>query len=141
LLSALWLAWSNRKPSIQYLLVSAIVFCIVAALFAVSHIYALSLVLIAMVGFAMIAFSATANTTIQTVAPDHLRGRVMSVYMLVFAGSIPFGNLLTGGLAHLYGAQVSLLIGVGISLVAAVIGWVLRKPAERDLAKQAYVNE
>jgi MFS family permease len=141
LLSALWLAWSNRKPSIQYLLVSAIVFCIVAALFAVSHIYALSLVLIALVGFAMIAFSATANTTIQTVAPDHLRGRVMSVYMLVFAGSIPFGNLLTGGLAHLYGAQVSLLIGVGISLVAAVIGWVLRKPAERDLAKQAYVNE
>jgi MFS family permease len=141
LLSALWLAWSNRKPSIQYLLVSAIVFCIVAALFAVSHIYALSLVLIALVGFAMIAFSATANTTIQTVAPDHLRGRVMSVYMLVFAGSIPFGNLLTGGLAHLYGAQVSLLIGVGISLVAAVIGWVLRKPAERDLAKSAYVNE
>ncbi len=141
LLSALWLAWSNRKPSIQYLLVSAIVFCVVTALFAVSHIYALSLVLIAMVGFAMIAFSATANTTIQTVAPDHLRGRVMSVYMLVFAGSIPFGNLLTGGLAHLYGAQVALLIGVGISLVAAVIGWVLRKPAERDLAEPSHVNE
>ena len=141
LLSALWLAWSNRKPSIQYLLVSAIVFCVVAALFAVSHIYALSLVLIAMVGFAMIAFSATANTTVQTVAPDHLRGRVMSVYMLVFAGSIPFGNLLTGGLAHLYGVQVALLIGVGISLVAAVIGWVLRKPAERDLAEPSHVNK
>lgn len=141
LLSALWLAWSNRKPSIQYLLVSAIVFCVVTALFAVSHIYVLSLVLIAMVGFAMIAFSATANTTVQTVAPDHLRGRVMSVYMLVFAGSIPFGNLLTGGLAHLYGAQVALLIGVGISLVAAVTGWVLRKPAERDLAKLPNVNE
>ena len=141
LLSALWLAWSNRKPSIQYLLVSAIVFCVVTALFAVSHIYALSLVLIAMVGFAMIAFSATANTTVQTVAPDHLRGRVMSVYMLVFAGSIPFGNLLTGGLAHLYGVQVALLIGVGISLVAAVTGWVLRKPAERDLAEPSHVNK
>ena len=141
LLSALWLAWSNRKPSIQYLLVSAIVFCVVTALFAVSHIYALSLVLIAMVGFAMIAFSATANTTVQTVVPDHLRGRVMSVYMLVFAGSIPFGNLLTGGLAHLYGVQVALLIGVGISLVAAVTGWVLRKPAERDLAEPSHVNK
>src|SRR5437763_1244448 len=141
LLSVLWLAWSNRKPGIQYLLVSAIVFCVVTALFAASHIYVLSLVLIAMVGFAMIAFSATANTTVQTVAPDHLRGRVMSVYMLVFAGSIPFGNLLTGGLAHLYGAQVALLIGVGISLVAAVTGWVLRKPAERDLAETSNVNE
>ncbi|HTD18679.1 MAG TPA: hypothetical protein VK667_04020, partial [Ktedonobacteraceae bacterium] len=61
--------------------------------------------------------------------------------MLVFAGSIPFGNLLTGGLAHLYGVQVALLIGVGISLVAAVTGWVLRKPAERDLAEPSHVNK
>src|SRR5438876_2169863 len=141
LLSALWLAWSNRKPSIQYLLVSAIVFCVVTALFAISQFYALSLVLIAGVGFAMIAFSATANTTVQTVAPDHLRGRVMSVYMLVFAGSIPFGNLITGGLAHLYGAPVALLVGAGVSLVAVISAWVLRKPAEKALAKPAYDNE
>jgi MFS family permease len=86
----------------------------------------------------MIAFSATANTTLQTVAPDHLRGRVMSVYMLVFAGSVPFGNLITGGLAHLFGAPVALLAGAVISLAAAIYGWVLRRPAEKDLAKPAY---
>jgi MFS family permease len=141
LLSALWLAWSNRKRSIQYLLISAFAFCVLEAFFAISQVYALSLLLIALVGFAMIAVSATANTTLQTVAPDHLRGRVMSVYMLVFAGSIPFGNLLTGGLAHFYGVPIALLVGAGISLVAAIVGWVLRKPAERDLAKPPYVNE
>src|SRR2546426_2984593 len=141
LLCALWLAWSNHKPTIHYLLVSAFVFCGIEAFFAISQFYALSLVLIAGVGFAMIAFSATANTTVQTVAPDHLRGRVMSVYMLVFAGSIPFGNLITGGLAHLYGAPVALLVGAGVSLVAVISAWVLRKPAEKDLAKPAYDNE
>src|SRR6266496_2144342 len=141
LLCALWLAWSNHKPTIHYLLVSAFVFCGIEAFFAISQFYALSLVLIAGVGFAMIAFSATANTTVQTVAPDHLRGRVMSVYMLVFAGSIPFGNLITGGLAHLFGAPVALLVGAGVSLVAVISAWVLRKPAEKDLAKPAYDNE
>jgi len=141
LLSALWLAWSNHKPTIHYLLVSAIVFCGIEAFFAISQFYALSLVLITGVGFAMIAFTATANTTVQTVAPDQLRGRVMSVYMLVFAGSIPFGNLITGGLAHLFGAPVALLVGAGVSLVAAISAWVLRKPAEKDLAKPAYGNE
>src|SRR6266699_5480877 len=92
LISALWLAWSNHKPSIHYLLLSGFAFCILEGAFALSHLFALSLILIAAVGFAQIAFSATANTTLQTVAPDHLRGRVMSVYMLLFAGSVPFGN-------------------------------------------------
>jgi len=141
LLSALWLAWSNNKPSVRYLLISALAFCILEAIFAISSNYALSLLLIASVGFAQIALSATANTTLQTVAPDRLRGRVMSVYMLVFAGSVPLGNLFTGGLAHLLGAPIALLIGAGISLAAAIMGWVLRAPAEKDLAKSIIIPE
>src|SRR6266851_5344353 len=87
LLSALWLAWGNRKPSMRLLLLSAGMFCALEALFAISHWYPLSLLLIAGVGFTQIAFSATANTILQTVTPDKLRGRVMSVYLTVFAGS------------------------------------------------------
>ncbi|MFL5628834.1 MAG: MFS transporter [Ktedonobacteraceae bacterium] len=141
LLSALWLAWSNNKPSVRYLLISALAFCILEAVFAISSNYALSLLLIASVGFAQIALSATANTTLQTVAPDRLRGRVMSVYMLVFAGSVPLGNLFTGGLAHLLGAPIALLIGAGMSLTAAIVGWILRAPAEKDLAKSIIIPE
>ncbi|HLX58171.1 MAG TPA: MFS transporter [Ktedonobacteraceae bacterium] len=134
LISALWIAWGNNRPSIRFMLLAALAFCVLEIFFALSPIYALSLALIASVGFAQIALSAVANTTIQTIAPDHLRGRVMSVYMMVFAGSVPFGNLFAGGLAHLYGAPVSLLVGAGLALIAAIIGWVLRKPAEKDLA-------
>ena len=141
LISALWLAWSNHKPSINYLLLNGFAFCILEGAFAISHLYALSLILIASVGFAQIAFSATANTTLQTVAPDHLRGRVMSVYMLVFAGSIPFGNLFTGGLAHLLGAPVALFMGASLSMIAVLAGWALRKPAEKNLAESSKIYE
>jgi len=140
LLSALWLAWRNRKPSIHYLLIAALVFAVLEILFAFSHLYVLSLILIAAVGFAMIAFSANSNTALQTVTPDHLRGRVMSVYMVVFAGSVPLGNLLTGGLAHVYGASIALLVGACLSMVAAIAGWMLRSSAEKSLAEASLVR-
>ncbi len=135
LLSALWLAWNNKKPDIAFLLLASMVFCVLEMLFAISHWYLLSLVLIACVGFSQIAFSAISNTTLQTVTPDHLRGRIMSVYMLVFAGSIPIGNLLIGGLVSLFNAPIALLICGGLSLIAAGAGWIFRKPAEKDIAQ------
>jgi MFS family permease len=140
LCSALWLAWGNRKPSVHYLLIAALAFSVLEILFAFSHLFVLSLVLIASVGFAMIAFSANSNTALQTVTPDHLRGRVMSVYMVVFAGSVPLGNLFTGGLAHVYGAPIALLAGGCLSMVAALVGWILRSPAEKSLAEASLVR-
>ncbi len=139
LFSALWIAWGNHRPSIRYMLIAALAFCILEIAFALSHVYILSLPLIASVGFAQIALSATANTTLQTVAPNHLRGRVMSVYMMVFAGSVPLGNIFAGGLALLFGAPISLLVGGILSLIAAIVGWVIRKPAEKSLAESTKV--
>jgi MFS family permease len=139
LASALWLAWGNNGPNMRRLLIGALVFCVLLALFAVSPIYPLSLVLIVIVGFSQIAFTALANTTLQTVAPDHLRGRVMSVYMLFFAGSVPLGNLLVGWLAGLVGASFGLLICAMLSLIVAGAAWAWRKPAEKDLAESALI--
>ncbi len=141
LIAALWLAWGNNKPSISQLLVGATAFCIFEALFAISQWYLLSLALIAAVGFAQIVLSALSNTTLQTVAPDHLRGRVMSAYMLVFAGTTPLGNLFTGGLAHFFGAPIALLVDALLSLVAAICGWIYRKPAEKSLAEADLLDE
>src|SRR5260370_952150 len=140
LFSALWLACVNNMPSIRRLLAGALAFCVLEILFAVSHLYLLSLVLIAAVGFSQIVFSAAANTTLQTVAPDYLRGRLMSVYILVFAGTVPLGNLFTGGIAHLFGAPIALLLGAVISLIAAIVGWVLRRPAEKNLAEASLIT-
>ncbi|HLX40038.1 MAG TPA: MFS transporter [Ktedonobacteraceae bacterium] len=141
LVAALWLAWGNKKPSIIHLLVEATIFCVILGLFALSGNYYLSLLLIAAVGFTQISFSAIANTTLQTVTPNHLRGRVMSVYMVVFAGSTPIGNLFIGGLAVLLGVPVALLSGATLSLAAAIGGWVFRKPAIKSLAEANKVYE
>jgi MFS family permease len=141
LVAALWLAWRSNKPSIPQMLIASITFCVLEMLFALSHWYILSLALIAMVGFAQISFSATANTTLQTISPDHLRGRIMSVYMLVFAGSVPLGNLFTGSLASQFNPTVALLAGGGLSLIAAITGWILRAPAEKAVAEYKYVQE
>jgi MFS family permease len=135
LFSALWIAWGNKQPSIRRMLISMISFCSLLLLFALSRNYPLSLVLIAAVGFSQIAFSALANTAIQSVTPDHLRGRVMSVYMAFFAGSTPIGNLLVGGLTLLMDPSLMLLVCAILALGSAVTGWVLRKPAEKDFAK------
>ena len=96
LLAALWLAWGNQQPTIRRVLLGTLVFGVLEAVFAVSHLYLLSLVLIASVGGAEIAFATLAITMLQTVAPDHLRGRVMSVCILFFDGSLPLGYLLMG---------------------------------------------
>ena len=141
LVSALWLAYNNKNPSISQMLVAAIAFGAFEALFAISHWYLLSLALIAVVGFTQIAFSAVANTTLQTVTPDYLRGRVMSVYMLVFAGSTPVGNLFTGGLAHFFGTPLAFLVDAGLTLLAAVLGWFFRAPAEKSVAVSQLIKE
>lgn len=139
LISALWLAWSNQKPAISRVLITTLAFGVLEAVFAVSHIYLLSLVLIASVGVAETIFGALAITMLQTVVPNHLRGRVVSVYILFFTGSIPLGSLLTGWLASLYGASMALLICALLTLLVAGVGWMLRKPAEKDFAALSHI--
>lgn len=137
LLAALWLAWRNTRTRLKQILISTSVFSVLLICFAISSLYGLSLLLIAAVGFSQIAFSALANTTLQTVTPNHLRGRVMSVYMVFFMGSTPIGNLIIGGLAGLVGAPIALLICAMLSLISALAGWAWRKPAEKDLEQAA----
>jgi MFS family permease len=137
LFSALWVAWGNRKPSLRSLLIAAFAFSGLEIAFALSPFYTLSFPLIASVGFAQIVMTATANTTIQTVTPNSLRGRVISVYLLVYAGGMPMGNLLAGGLTTLFGAPISFLLGGIPCLVAAIVGWMMRAPAEKSLAESA----
>jgi len=139
LCAALWLAWSNQQPTIRRVLTGMLVFGVLEAVFAVSHIYPLSLALIASVGFAETAFAQLAITMLQTVAPDHLRGRVMSVTLLFFDGSVPLGYLLMGWLSGLYGVSNALLTGALLSLMVAGAGWMWRKPAEKDIAEAARV--
>ena len=69
-------------------------------------------------GFGAISMAATANASIQTTTPPALRGRVMSVYTTVFAGSTPIGGLATGAVVATLGATGALEVA-GVLAVAA----------------------
>ena len=77
----------------------------------------------------VLSFAVQALTTLQTVTPDHLSGRALSVQVLFFDGSLPLGYLLMGWLSGLYGAPIAMLIGALLSLLVAGAGWIWRKPA------------
>jgi predicted MFS family arabinose efflux permease len=138
LVAALWLAWSNQKPTVRRLLIAMLLFGVLEAAFALARVFPLSLVLIASIGFAETAFAELALTALQTVAPDHLRGRVMSVQVVFFDGSVPPGYLLIGWLSSLYGAPIAMLVGALLSLLVAGAGWLWRRPAQRDFAASAH---
>jgi MFS family permease len=83
---------------------------------------------LAFVGFSNTNAMSTANTTVQTTAEDHIRGRVMAVYMTVFAGSIPIGALIAGWVTGHFGAPVSVAMGGTMVLVAAAVQiWASRR--------------
>jgi predicted MFS family arabinose efflux permease len=79
---------------------------------------------LALIGLAQIVFMATANTTLQTSVPDHLRGRVMSLYTFVFAGVTPFGAFLVGAVAELLGVPAAYAL-VGALSLAGILALVL----------------
>ncbi|HVH62824.1 MAG TPA: MFS transporter, partial [Candidatus Dormibacteraeota bacterium] len=85
----------------------------VAALleFSISRVYGLSLVALFVAGYCQISFVAAANNRIQTVAPDHLRGRVMGLYAQALIGVGPIGSAQAGALATLLGAPWAMAIG------------------------------
>lgn len=133
LLAALWLAWTSRTPTIRGLLLAMLLFGALEAVFAVTHVYVLSLALIGAVGFAENTFATQALTLLYALVPDRLRGRVMGVQVIFFDGSVPMGYLLLGWLSGLYGASTAILIGATLALVVTGAGWLWRGPAERGL--------
>jgi len=87
----------------------------------------LAFALVIGIGLASMLMVNTINVTIQNSVPDALRGRVMALYVTVFAGSAPFGGLLAGGLAQAFGAPFALSFGAALATgVLGLVAWKLR---------------
>ena len=124
LAGALALAFKAKRPRRQTMLAMALVFgaaeIALAWAGAVPLHFAAGMAILVAIGFAMSSAMATANTFVQTNAPDALRGRVMSIYMTVFAGSTPIGALFAGGTARLFGTPASVLLGGAIVVIGTI---------------------
>jgi MFS family permease len=119
LCGALTLAMRKTLKGLSvWVAVSCAGFGVALLLFSFSRTLWLSAALLVPAGFCMMIQMASSNTLIQSMVPDRLRGRVMSVYAMTFMGMAPMGALLAGSLAHKFGAPMT----VGLGGVAAIVG-------------------
>jgi MFS family permease len=108
--------------------------------FSFSRMLWLSAALLVPAGFCMMIQMASSNTLIQSMVPDRLRGRVMSVYAMTFMGMAPLGALLAGSVAHKLGAPMTVGIGGVVALVGAGL-FGSKLPALRPAAREMIIAQ
>ncbi|MCL5965961.1 MAG: MFS transporter [Deltaproteobacteria bacterium] len=96
-------------------------FPLLLAGFAYTRNYPLAILLLVAIGFAFVLQNAPANSLLQALVPDTLRGRVLAIYVSLLLGMMRVGSLLLGVLAAALSAQAALAIAGGASLVGGVI--------------------
>ena len=113
------------RPPVAALAIPALVQGVATALLASVTSVRLAAVLLLIMGFCGILFMAGSNSTLQLTVPDELRGRVMSLHTLVFAGVTPIGSLLVGSVAETFGVRTSLVVSssCGVASVLVLLLW------------------
>ena len=101
-------------------------------LFSLSRNFWLSALILVPVGYGMMTQMSSSNTLIQAMIPDELRGRVMSVYSMMFMGLAPLGSLLAGTLAGVIGAPETVALGGIVCIIAALIFRYLAAPLQEE---------
>jgi len=102
-------------------LAGAVLFGLCVANFALSSSLMVSLIFLFGVGFSLVVSVAVSNTLLQKLVIDNMRGRVMSMFMLSFIGTMPIGNILAGWTSHRFGPQRTLAFG-GLVVTLAATG-------------------
>jgi MFS family permease len=119
IVGALIVAWLGKFPKMGWtaLIVQAVYGLLIIA-FAVSRVLWLSDILLFLTGAALMVVFSTVTSLVQLIAPNEMRGRVMSIYMLAFRGGMPLGSLVSGWFATFLGAP--LVIGINGALLVVV---------------------
>jgi predicted MFS family arabinose efflux permease len=109
-----------------------VVFGVLIALFAVSRVFWLNAALLFAAAACMVMVFATLSSLVQLNAPNEMRGRVMSLYMVAFRGGNPLGSLTGGWLATLTNAQTVLMVN-GMLLSAVAVWFLMKNARVREL--------
>jgi MFS family permease len=112
---------SASRTSLKVLTIGAALFSVVLILVGLSPSLPLTLGLLVVLGATGIVFTSGANTRLQLAAPGPLRGRVMSLYFLLFAGTTPIGSMVVGVLASHAGVPPTVML-MGLLCLAGVAG-------------------
>ena len=129
---SLTLAFMRRRRAIPLMIGGGLVFSTILIGIAASRDLLLAGTLVMAAGYASMLMINTINATVQANVTDALRGRVMSFYVTVFAGSAPLGGLFAGAVAEAWGTPAAFLAGSALSfLTVGIVALGLRAARER----------
>jgi MFS family permease len=133
IVGALIVAWLGKfkRMGLTALLMQAIYGTLILA-FSLSHVLWLSEILLFFTGAALMMVFSTVTSLVQLIAPDNMRGRVMSIYMVAFRGGMPLGSLLSGYLATLIGSPLVIGMNGVLLVVVAIYFLVIRSHGVRE---------
>jgi MFS family permease len=122
----------TRRPPMPSFLGGLAIFLVGLLALSLCRNYNLALGAMVLIGVGMVTQLSTGNSLLQLNVPDQMRGRIMSIFSLIIIGSMPFGSMLYGTVAHYVGPSLAMTLG---SLSAgAVSGFIfLRYPSLRQL--------
>jgi MFS family permease len=105
-----------------------------------SHSFALSLLVMLLIGFTMVTGLDASNTLVQRIVPDELRGRVMAIWTMMLSGLAPFGSLVVGVLAQQFTARRTFAAG-GMACIMGAMGFgfslpILQREARKLILKR-----
>jgi MFS family permease len=119
-------ALAKGRPPLGFVVGPAIAAALLLVGLSFVHHFGLAATVLMALGFAQIVFMTSCNTTVQITVPDALRGRIMGLYALVFAGMTPIGSLFMGTIAERWGIARACAVGgtTGLLLISGLtLAW------------------
>jgi predicted MFS family arabinose efflux permease len=123
-----------RHPRRKYLMATALAFGLLLAATAWAPDVAIACVTLAATGAAAFSFVTLCSTTLQLHSSSDYRGRIMALWVYVYIGTTPVGNIITGAIISAAGVRAALLTGAAACLVAAAIAARVHTPPHADAA-------
>ena len=131
-------ALGARRPPAAVLFGAAAFACGALVMLSTARTFWLAAVLLFLTGLFGLVLVASCNTAMQLSAPDELRGRVMSLYTLIWGGVFPFGAFIVGTISEHWGVGRALLVNgtAGLVGVALLLGWWTLRGAQAPRAQR-----
>ena len=124
MLGALTVAWLGRSRAMgRTLLGGVFAFGCVMIAFSFSRQLWLSQLLLFLGGGLLVSTFSMTTSLVQLIAPNEMRGRVMSIYMVAFRGASPLGNFVSGNIATATSVPTVIALNGGLLMVAAIVFW------------------
>jgi len=134
IVGGLWLAQRGATARLtQVALASSLLVALAILGFALSDRFEVAVVCVAFAGFGMVVAGAGTQTALQAAVEERMRGRVLSLFGLIFRGGPALGALVMGAASELFGLQAPLALGAALGILACMLAWRRRAAIAQSL--------